>query len=104
METKILMELEFPALRVMVVGSFEPTYHPSESRRRAVCMPLLRGSLKRGFFERFHLLSQVHRPPHTAKRGLSTRTFRNLECGIWNLEFVARILRSPFQILYFATV
>ena len=29
-----------------------------------------RGSLKRGLFERFHLFTQVHRPPHTAKRGL----------------------------------
>ena len=56
----------------MAVGSFEPTFHLSESRRRVVCMPLQRGSLKRGFFERFHLLTQVHRPPHTAKRGLST--------------------------------
>ena len=33
-------EFEFPALRVMAVGSFEPTFHPSESRRRVVCMPL----------------------------------------------------------------
>jgi hypothetical protein len=29
----------------------------------------VRGSLKRGFSERFHLFTQVHRPPHTAKRG-----------------------------------
>ena len=28
------------ALRVMAVGSFEPTFYPSESRRRVVCMPL----------------------------------------------------------------
>ena len=31
---------EFPALRVMAEGSFEPTFHLSESRRRVVCMPL----------------------------------------------------------------
>jgi len=37
---KILRAFEFPALRVMAAGSFEPTYHPSESRRRVVCMPL----------------------------------------------------------------
>jgi hypothetical protein len=39
-ETKIRKEFEFPALRVMAEGSFEPTFHQSESRRRVVCMPL----------------------------------------------------------------
>ena len=38
--TKIEPGFEFPALRVMAVGSFEPTFHQSESRRRVVCMPL----------------------------------------------------------------
>ena len=37
---KIVSEFEFPALLVMAEGSFEPTYHQSESRRRVVCMPL----------------------------------------------------------------
>ena len=38
--TRIPTAFEFPALRVMAVGSFEPTFYPSESRRRVVCMPL----------------------------------------------------------------
>jgi len=38
--TKIDSGFELPALRVMAVGSFEPTFHQSESRRRVVCMPL----------------------------------------------------------------
>ena len=38
-----------PALLVMVFGgSSEPTFHQSEPRGRALCMPLNRGSLKRG--------------------------------------------------------
>jgi len=37
---KIRTECEFPALRVMAAGSFEPTFHLSESRRHVVCMPL----------------------------------------------------------------
>ena len=40
-EAKILEAFEFPALRVMAVGSFEPTFHQSESRCRVVCMPLI---------------------------------------------------------------
>ena len=39
-EVRSIEEFEFPALRVMVGGSFEPMFHPSESRRRVVCMPL----------------------------------------------------------------
>src|SRR5262245_19489690 len=40
---------EFPALRVMVAGSFEPTFHQSESRRPRGVHASVRGSLKRGF-------------------------------------------------------
>jgi len=39
-QTKILPTFEFPALLVMAVGSFEPTFHLSESRCCVVCMPL----------------------------------------------------------------
>lgn len=53
----------------MAVGSFEPTFHPSESRRLRGVHASVRGSLKRGISQRLHLPTQVHRPPHTAKRG-----------------------------------
>ena len=38
--SKMPAGFEFPALLVMAAGSFEPTFHLSESRRRVVCMPL----------------------------------------------------------------
>ena len=85
----------------MAVGSFEPTFHQSESQRPRGVHASVRGSLKRGISQRLHLPTQVHRPPHTAKRGspsgrLSARRRRPrlLEVTVSELterELVARI-------------
>ena len=69
-EVRSLRSSEFPALRVMVGGSFEPTFH-QVSRDAAWCACLCKRKPEARLVQRFHLLTQVHRPPHTAKRGLS---------------------------------